>query len=516
MRTLRTVIASLLILVLTPIWASASPRTATTSLTETGERAIQDLRRCLGEKDTLDVYYLIDQSQSLEKTDPFNKRAEVLSDSLQQLASLSDASRGLKISWNVAFFADDFYAAPEGWRDLNTGNAMKSARELASEIQNRAPDGRTNWLKALTSAQVELKKQKRLTQGCQVLIWLTDGGLNVENDVAKSFEAMNSLCGQIVVPSGASLDLGNGPLFELRQADVTVFGVLLDVVGPGIQDSYPERKTWMQALVEGSGPLTVNEVSKSVNCGDGTGIIPANHSAGAYIRAQSAADLSIQFLRLGGVLRGGSTSSINPDGSFAINPGVAAVTILTLEPASQIQLFDASGDSALSSKGVRVREKAGATAIEITVESAEDFGRWKILGTEPADTVLIAYSALTIEPSNQNALITGKASEIVVDAKVSDPALFSINDYRFVYVVSQVSGDGSLTRVASGNQRDFQMGSLMINLPPPRAIPPRLYIGLYLRNSPQPLAKRVLNPSRTNNLCWFLCQRASLHLGRYP
>ena len=130
MRTLRTVIASLLILVLTPIWASASPRTATTSLTETGERAIQDLRRCLGEKDTLDVYYLIDQSQSLEKTDPFNKRAEVLSDSLQQLASLSDASRGLKISWNVAFFADDFYAAPEGWRDLNTGNAMKSAREL--------------------------------------------------------------------------------------------------------------------------------------------------------------------------------------------------------------------------------------------------------------------------------------------------------------------------------------------------------------------------------------------------
>ena len=466
MRTLRIVLASILIFILTPIWATASPRTATTSLTSTGERAIQDLRRCLGANDNLDVYYLIDKSGSLSDTDPLNLRSEVLSDSLTQLAGLTEAPSDLQVSWSAAFFDDDFYAASDQWFDLDTENANESAQVLASAVRSVAPGGRTNWLSALTSAQIELAKQKRSTNGCQVLIWLTDGGLNVQEDDSKSFAAMNSLCGQLVVPGGSPPALGNGPLYELRQTGVTVFGVLLDVVGPGIQDSYQERKTWMQALVEGSGEMTVEGATRSVNCGDGSGTIPSNHSAGAYIRAQSAADLSIQFLRLAGVVRGGSTSSINPDGSFSINPGVASVTILTLEPASKIQLFDVSGDSALNSEGVTVVEKAGATAIEVTVDSVEDFGRWKILGTAPADTVLIAFSALTIEPSSQNALITGTPSEIVLDATVSNNSLFSLNDYRFNFAVYQVDRDGTLSQVASGDQTAFQMSSLAINLTP--------------------------------------------------
>ena len=48
-----------LILLLLPM---VSPASADDSLTETGNRAFEDLTRCINTKKILDVYYLIDQS----------------------------------------------------------------------------------------------------------------------------------------------------------------------------------------------------------------------------------------------------------------------------------------------------------------------------------------------------------------------------------------------------------------------------------------------------------------------
>jgi len=462
---------------LAPLGANAGMSVLTetsTSLSAMGDRAIQDLRRCLATKDTLDVYYLIDTSGSLSSesslgrvgTDPNFVRAEVLSESLRQLSTLSEEPVGLKINWNAGFFADNFYPVPTDWMTLSTETSEQWAEVLARVIRVQSSSGTTDWLTALTSAQTELASQKRVSDGCQALIWLTDGGLNVDDDVVLSLNALNAICGQAVATGFAKPSLGYGPLYEMRQSGVTVFGVLLDVAGPGVFDSYPERKTWMQPMVEGSGALTIDGASRNVNCGDGTGVIPSGHSSGAFIRAQTPGDLAIQFLKLGGLIRGGSTSAINADGTFDINQGVANVTLLFREPLSGVTLLDASGANALQSPSVVLSEKSGASSIEIDITNLSDFGTWKITGTEPSETVLIAFSALGLNPNPDNRLVSGSESTIAVQASVKDPTVFSITDYSFDFAVYQVNQDGSYSPVGNGTDSDFESGEFSFGLTP--------------------------------------------------
>ena len=67
--------------------------------------AFEDLGRCLqsqGKNKVLDVFYLIDESASLQDTDPDNARADILSSSLQQLASFKN---DVTVNSSVGFFA---------------------------------------------------------------------------------------------------------------------------------------------------------------------------------------------------------------------------------------------------------------------------------------------------------------------------------------------------------------------------------------------------------------------------
>ncbi len=465
-RLTRIITALLMVVLLSPVAASALPVRQAADLTPTGERAIQDLRRCLATNDNLDVYYLMDNSGSLLDTDPGKVRADVMAESLRQLASLSQDPTNLNVNWNLGFFSDEFFSGPDKWLEVDSAQIDEWPDTLQKAVRSTTPSGGTNWLEGILGAQRELAKQKKISGGCQVMIWLTDGGLNVLNDDPASEAAMNALCGQVAISGARGPNLGLGPLYELRQSGVSVFGVLLDVVGSGVADTYQDRKSWMVPLVENAGSITIGQKKTSVSCGDGSGQIPTNHAAGAFIRAQSPADLAVQFLRLSGAIRGGSNSTINPDGTFAINPGVAAVSIISLQPASALKLTDPSGANALGQPGISITEKAGATSIDIQVDAVADFGQWKITGTKPSETVLIAFSALQVEPSSDNALITGTSSEIKLNAGVVDPILFSTSDYSFSYKLFQVSRDGNVTELASGSEVDFQSGALVVPITP--------------------------------------------------
>jgi hypothetical protein len=462
-KTVSFLTALLLASSLSPMLVGAAPLERATKLSAVGERSIQDLRRCLTSNDTLDVFYLIDNSGSLADTDPTVLRADIMGESLRQLASLSQAPTELKVNWNLGFFSTNYESVTSGWMEIDPKDVDAWPDALASFVRGIQPSGATDWLRGITGAQTELAKQKRKSDGCQVLIWLTDGGLNVNDDDGASAAAMNSLCGQVAVEGARQPSLGKGPLYELRQSGVVVFGVLLDV---GQLDTYQERKSWLLPLVEGSGQLSVDGKSKTLNCGDGSGVIPETHSAGAYLRAQSPEDLAVQFLRLAGEIRGGSSGTINPDGTFDINPGVASVTIISLESADLLKLQDPSGSNAIGSDGVTITETAGASALSIEVNSTEDFGTWRVTGTDPQDTVLIAYGALGLEPSSDNALVSGSESEIRVSAKLSNESLFKLADYQFEFFVYLISPDGSATRLASGTAADFLSGDLIVPITP--------------------------------------------------
>ncbi len=453
--------------------ALGAPLQMTTTLSAIGERAVEDLRRCLSTNGALDVYYLIDDSGSLfdrpgmPGTDPNFARSEILGESLRQLANLTAGEAGVKsISWNAGFFSDDFYPASAQWRPLNLQNVEAEALALDAAIRD-GRGGTTDWLKGLLGAQRELAQQKKTSKACQVLIWLTDGGLNVRNDDGQSFAAFNSLCGVRAVSNGAAPNLGLGPLYELRQSGVTVFGVLLDVTGGGISDSYQERKTWMKPLVEAVGEATINGATSRLACGDGTGQIPTQHAAGAFIEAKQLGDLALQFLRLGGLIQGGSISGLAADGSFTINPGVAKLELLSLGSPAAFALFDPSGQRVeLNSKGVSVTENAGAIKITIVVDSRDDFGRWKLDGPNPEDVVLVAFSALKLEPESGNALISGQTASLKVIASVSDPDLFSVSDYVFDLQAFEQMADGSYRSIGNAASESLTNGEWLIQVTP--------------------------------------------------
>lgn len=450
------------------------PKAASYELSIMGNRAIDDLRRCLATKESLDVYYLIDMSGSLFSnraggpgTDPDFARSQILGESLRQLSQLATESGGDKaVRWNAGFFSDDFYPASKTWRVLDSDTVESEVEALDDAIRSNG-GGATNWLSGILGAQQALAAQKQASNGCQILIWLTDGGLNVQNDDGLSFSAYNSLCGVQALTSGAQPQLGFGPLYELRQAGVVVFGVLLDVTSDGNVDTYQGRKTWLQPLVEGSGQAQLPAGTANLLCGDGSGRIPESHAAGAFIRAQELGDLAIQFLRLSGLIQGGSLGAVGADGSFSINPGVAKVELLSLSDSTALQLTDPAGQVVGSANpSIAVLDSVGASKITIEVDEKSDFGTWKLTGTNPSDVVLIAYSALSMVPEATNALISGQSSEVVVVAQVTDPTLFSVSDYMFDLEIFRQTVGGEYVSIGRAQSTSMVNGRLSLRITP--------------------------------------------------
>ena len=155
--------------------------------------AFEDLGRCLqsqGKNKILDVFYLIDESGSLKKTYPGNARADILSSSLQQLASFrSDVT----VNYSVAFFAQS-YGVWQPWRTVNKGGIVPESGRLNAEVRKRNQGKNTDWLQGINGAIDELNAQHERTNGCSTLIWLTDGGIDL-SQVEKTKEAVDQLCG---------------------------------------------------------------------------------------------------------------------------------------------------------------------------------------------------------------------------------------------------------------------------------------------------------------------------------
>jgi hypothetical protein len=90
--------------------------------------AFEDLSRCLqsqGKAKVLDVFYLIDESGSLQDTDPDGARADILSSSLQQLASFRN---DVTVNYSVGFFAHQ-YGVWQAWRTVNKGGIVPDSED---------------------------------------------------------------------------------------------------------------------------------------------------------------------------------------------------------------------------------------------------------------------------------------------------------------------------------------------------------------------------------------------------
>lgn len=403
--------------------ASAIVVAAKGELSDSGQSAIADLRTCLQSQDVLNVYYLIDASGSLKygknPSDPAGLRAPILANSLEQLGGIDE---GAVVNWSAGFFGDDFLDNSEiGWREYQPG----AKDQLKSAIDALDPTYNTNWQAGLAHAQSSLAAQQQTSPGCQLLIWLTDGQLDlVEGDSDKQAiaDALNAMCGSTLSAGGAPAN-GYGVFNALRQSGVVVVGALLATT-----EAAARAGQVMQPLVEGRGVQDGAEVT----CGEQP--MPAGYVNGAFVEANEPSALALLFLGLGVQVDGGYPQPFNADGSFVIDDGIARFAIvlagpwtLTAPGGQRTISTDAPGD------GVTIAD----SSVEVKITRDEQIGTWKL---ESGDVrSLFLFSDLSIRFDEQNAVAIGEDGLIdatlraqVVDdqGKPASLSAFAVADFH--------------------------------------------------------------------------------------
>jgi hypothetical protein len=407
-------------------------------LSENGQRAFADLGRCLqsqGKEKVLDVFYLIDESASLQGTDSENKRADILSSSLIQLASFRT---DVTVNYSVAFFAKE-YGVWKSWTTLNRGGVVPEARRLEEEVRVRNEGRGTNWLIGINGAIEELNAQQERTNGCSTLIWLTDGGILLETE-ASTVDAIDQLC--------------SNRFDVLRKNNVTVLGILLKNEEyleslPADEKNYNlTRMAYMQPMVEGTGRLFDNSAK---SCGAYP--VPKNYRQGALFVAQDPKDLAFEFLKLPPQIEG-CTESPSLRGrlsAFKIENGISGFQIVSKSPTWR--LTDPTGKSLLpNSKEISVFQTAGATQIKVgTTQSG--VGSWKFAGDD--DSVLYLCAGLDIVIDSGNDLIAGRPGSLsgkVILQRTGQPANLDVYASNHPITVQQIAGDGSSSSPVEASQ----------------------------------------------------------------
>jgi hypothetical protein len=408
------------------------------ALSENGQRAFADLGRCLqsqGKEKVLDVFYLIDESLSLQGSDSENKRADILSSSLIQLASFR---KDVTVNYSVAFFAKE-YGVWKSWTTLNPGGVVPEASRLADEVRVRNEGAGTNWLIGINGAIEELNAQNERTNGCSTLIWLTDGGIQLET-VSSTVDAIDQLC--------------SNRFDVLRKNNVTVLGILLkseeylDAISAEDKKQNLLRMAYMQPMIEGTGRLFDNSV---LNCG--TYPVPKNYRQGALFVAQDPKDLAFEFLKLPPQIEGCTESpSIRGDVSeFKIENGISGFQIVTKSASWRLQ--DPSGTvTSAPSKAVSVFQTAGASQIKVgTTQSG--VGKWKFTGNDDAILYLCAGLDIVIDAGNN--LIAGRPGSLsgkVILQRNGLPANLDVYAAKHPITVQQIAGDGSSSAPVEATQ----------------------------------------------------------------
>ena len=472
--------------------AGAPPTPAASPLSAIGQAAVADVRSCLSTNTHLDVYYLVDASGSLFPTDPHGGtdpskiRAGLIGNSLSELASVKP---GLDVRYSSGFFGTRFKPGLP-WTNVTTQSAAAESAKLHNSIASQSTLGATNWPAGIKAAAAALASEKARTHGCQILVWLTDGGINIDgtgtNDKLDD-AGLNNLCGTRIKSDAPPSNDGLGPFNQMRKDGVVVFGVLLQVANVSSARDKANMR-YMRPLVESTGQVG----NATVDCGESP--IPKDYVSGGLIVADNPSDLALVFLQLGAALSGGFPAPFNADGSFQIDPGVSSFSIVT--PSKTWTLIDPTGvtvaSSGVSSQDSRVsiRTPGGASEIRVTTSDAASTGKWKWASAAQSSDNLYLYSGLAISLTHPKSLLAGIPGAVKGRVIRSDGRPLDLSQYSYELSLSVVSADGKSikrlnTATPSGKTGDFAL-SVPTNVKPG---------SLNLQVSLDPLATR---PSASN------------------
>jgi len=381
--------------------ATSSMSATAVEVSPVAERAFEDVTTCLtsGREKSLDVFYLIDQSGSLARTDPDEVRVEIIRNSVAELGSFVE--QGISVRVAAAGFADGVRELTD-WQPIASSEAARALGDsLSREILDASGNytDKTDWEAGLRFAKKALDES---LNSCAMMIWFTDGAINPRS--GDPLASLSNLCRPNItvegIPSGPS---SYGLMQEFRSAGIPIFGVFLSNDNDSEASSDQRWLTgFMKPLVEGRAqvPAVADRPGGELTCGevDANGFAPPGQANGAFIDAADPVLLAFQFLRIGGQISGGNGIAIT-DGRFVVPQGTAGFQVIV--SSTDWALTGPEGSEFVASDaapGVAVEaQSGGATKVSVGVGADESLvGQWQ-LETSAEYSELFLYTGLTID-----------------------------------------------------------------------------------------------------------------------
>lgn len=399
---------------------------STTQLTPAGAEGLAQIATCLRSNPNLVTLLVVDESGSLQDTDPDNRRAEILADFVLSLASLSgqETPQGAR---NVQFAANTFSIGSQPlipWTTLTPDNAQRISSQLRDEIPSLNQGQGTDYEAAIKGARGSISEGVAQVDSqvppCKLVVWFTDGVLSVGDEAANA-ESADLLCAV------------DGPVNALRKEQIHLISVLLFDRATLDQFDEPSRETLksgiglLQATAEGTGGTGKYETT----CGKVP--VPDDYAKGAFFEGNLDA-LAGQF---GKAIAQGIGGTPVPDlaGSpvaFTIEPGFTSFWVTALAP-DGFTLASPAGDSLGGAPGSGGGSVAGSQA-EVTWSGdtftakipvgQSGYGQWTLTRLGMSDEVgvyLFSDYRLTVDPVE---LIAGEPANVSgqVTTASGDPA----------------------------------------------------------------------------------------------
>jgi hypothetical protein len=259
-------------------------------LSEWGKDAVEQIATCInssGQKDVVNVLYLIDESGSLNWNDENNLRVQGLKASLDEFARIKTYRPYFTINRAFTTFADSFAEVKgKGWQELDEGTLQSDKKWIETAVPALTTGNSTDYAKALEGAYSFFKPQ--ITRNsCNVLVWFTDGAINILPTKKTTELGFGEICG-INPVTGAKTS--QEPIIDkFRNSGINIQGILLknkDVLeNPDKYEKYGVTRadvkdesrgmTFFKPIVEYSGKVDTEYLGgqdeREITCGSQNG-----------------------------------------------------------------------------------------------------------------------------------------------------------------------------------------------------------------------------------------------------
>jgi len=250
---------------------------------ENKDRVVESLANCdLGKRTSeLSLLFLIDESGSLKKHDPENRRVEGTVAALKQLHGLASEFTDITIKVAIQGFAQDYREHGSEWVHLDSSERLNELMEMAEAYRARNRGALTDYRKALEGAVHAFETVDQSDSNCRALVWFTDGEYDSvpRTDDYNSEEELRQISSELCA-EGGQVDL-------LRSADITLI-----VIGLSNQaTAKPPDLGLVQAVASGDPVAPVDLGLEGRRCGTLPG-------TGDLYQAEAPAELIREFAKV--------------------------------------------------------------------------------------------------------------------------------------------------------------------------------------------------------------------------